>query len=248
LFASAIFIFGLVIGSFLNVLIQRMPHGESIVHPASHCPKCGHSLCWYELVPLVSFCLQRGRCRYCAKKISLQYPLVELFTGLIFVFLYTHYKLTLPLILSLPLAALLITITMIDLQHQIIPDILNLAGAIAGILVLALSDISIWDGLAGAFIGGATMLLIAIVSRGGMGGGDIKMMAWMGLFLGAKMTLLALFLSFILGGLISFILIMTGLKKRKDFIPFGPFLAAGGFAAYLFGPEILAWYVQTFIR
>lgn len=248
MFAIIFFIFGTIIGSFLNVLIYRLPQGKSVIYPPSGCPQCGHTLRWHELVPLASFCLQQGKCRHCGGRISWQYPLVELSTGLIYLFLYTHYALTLSLLTAMPFAALLICITVIDFQHQIIPDGVNMAGAIIGMLALTISDVSAMSGLGGACLGGAVMLLIAIVSRGGMGGGDIKMMAWLGLLLGWERTLLALFLSFIIGGLGSLLLMLAGIKKRKDFIPFGPFLAVGGFTAYVFGNEILTWYLKAYIH
>jgi leader peptidase (prepilin peptidase)/N-methyltransferase len=164
-------------------------------------------------------------------------------TGLIYVGLYIIFGLKIKLGVALLFASVLIPLVVIDLQQQIIPDQLNMTGAIAGLLAIVASDITFINALIGAFIGGGLMLLIAVISRGGMGGGDIKMMAWVGLFLGWKLTLLALFLSFLIGGLGSLILILFGIKKRKDFIPFGPFLAIGGFTAYAFGYEILAWYL-----
>lgn len=238
-----IFLFGLTLGSFLNVVICRLPLGQSVLIPPSHCPQCKNRLSWVNLVPLVSYVVQGGKCCNCGKVISLQYPIVEMATGLIYVGLYIIFGLKIKLGVALLFASVLIPLVVIDLQQQIIPDQLNMTGAIAGLLAIVASDITFINALIGAFIGGGLMLLIAVISRGGMGGGDIKMMAWVGLFLGWKLTLLALFLSFLIGGLGSLILILFGIKKRKDFIPFGPFLAIGGFTAYAFGYEILAWYL-----
>jgi leader peptidase (prepilin peptidase)/N-methyltransferase len=168
-------------------------------------------------------------------------------TGVVYLFVFIHYGLTLGLIAALAFISVLIPIVFIDLKHQIIPDKLNLVGAILGLLILSFNDVSLFSSVLGSVAGGLIMLLIAIVSRGGMGGGDVKMMAMMGLFLGLKLTFLALFFSFVIGGLGSLLLILFGIKKRKDYIPFGPFLAIGGFAAYVFGIEILAWYFKTFM-
>jgi leader peptidase (prepilin peptidase) / N-methyltransferase len=233
-------------GSFLNVVICRMPANQSVIYPSSHCPICGYQLAWLELIPLVSYLLQRGTCRECAQPISIQYPLVELLTGLVYLFLYTQYGLSNQLLTAMIFASLLIPIIYIDLMYQIIPDTLNAAGAALGLLNLVVSHLTLTSALLGAVVGGSIMLVIAVISRGGMGGGDIKMVTVMGLFLGLKFTFVALFLSFIIGGLGSLLLIICGLKHRKDFIPFGPFLAIGGFAAYVFGNEILAWYFQRF--
>ncbi|HBS60041.1 MAG TPA: prepilin peptidase [Firmicutes bacterium] len=242
------FLGGLIVGSFLNVVICRLPAGDSLVLPASLCPECRQRLAWYELVPVLSYLWQRGKCRHCGTAISLQYPLVELATGAAYLGLFLLLGLQPKLLTSLMFISLCIPIVVIDLDRQIIPDQLNLGGAVLGLLAAAVSHTAFTDVLAGGLAGGVIMLLIAIVSRGGMGGGDIKMMAWIGLFLGLKMTMLALFLSFVIGGLASLILILAGRKRRKDFIPFGPFLAAGGFTAYVFGPAILAWYVQNFLH
>ena len=242
------FLGGLIVGSFLNVVICRLPVGNSVVVPASNCPECRQRLAWFEMVPLLSYLGQRGKCRHCGQAIPLQYPLVELATGVSYLALFLLLGLQPKLLTSLVFVSLCIPIVVIDLHHQIIPDQLNLWGAVMGLLAAAVSHAAFLDVLAGGLAGGVIMLLIAIVSRGGMGGGDIKMMAWIGLFLGLKMTMLALFLSFIVGGLASLFLILSGRKRRKDFIPFGPFLAVGGFTACVFGPAILAWYVQTFLR
>lgn len=238
------FIFGSIFGSFLNVVICRLPGNGSVVCPASHCPYCRQPLAWFELIPLLSYIWQRGKCCHCGITISPQYPLVELVTGVSYLGLFLLFGLQPKLLVAMLFVSLCIPITIIDMRHQIIPDQLNLLGAVLGLLTAPLLHAAWTDVLTGGFIGGAVMLGIALVSRGGMGGGDIKMMAWMGLILGWKMTLLALFLSFVIGGLVSLILIVGRFKKRKDYIPFGPFLAVGGCVALLFGREILGWYVK----
>lgn len=246
--AIIVFIAGLIIGSFLNVIIYRLPLAQSVIFPVSHCPHCRLKLAWYELIPLASYLLQQGKCRQCGMAVSASYLLVELLTGMIYLWAFQHYGFTVELVTALAFVSVLIPIIFIDLKHQIIPDTLNLTGVLLGLMTLPLREISVFNSLLAAVLGGTVLLLIAIISRGGMGGGDVKMMAWMGLFLGWKLTLLALFISFIVGGLGSLILILCGFVKRKDFIPFGPFLAVGGLTAYVFGYEILTWYFKTFIR
>jgi leader peptidase (prepilin peptidase)/N-methyltransferase len=239
-----ILLFGLTIGSFLNVVIYRLPLGQSITFPPSHCPQCEQRLRWYELIPVISYMLQGGKCRSCRIAIPIRYPLVELLTGILYIMLYLHFGLSYKFFTAILFISVLIPIIFIDLQHQLIPDSLNVAGVILGISVLPWSDVSLTSAALGFLVGGGIMLLIAVISHGGMGGGDIKMMAMMGIFLGLKLTCLALFLSFIFGGVVSLIVILLGIKKRKDFIPFGPFLALGGFTSCGFGNEIIAWYIR----
>jgi leader peptidase (prepilin peptidase) / N-methyltransferase len=239
-----IFCLGLVIGSILNVVIHRLPLGQSVTFPPSHCPHCIHRLRWFELIPLGGYLFQGGKCQACGSAISIRYPRVEIMTGCLYVFLYIHFGLNYHLLVALSLISVLIPIVCIDLQHQLIPDALNLAGGVIALIALLWSDISFVSAASGFLIGGSILLLIAVISRGGMGGGDIKMMAMMGLFLGWRMTLLALFVSFIIGGVGSLIFILTGIKGRKDMIPFVPFLALGGFTAYVYGNEILIWYIR----
>lgn len=242
---SFIFIFGLIIGSFLNVVIYRVPLGQSIAYPPSHCPQCQQQLAWYQLIPVVSYLWQAGKCRQCGAPIALRYVLIELVTGFCFLGLYLYYGLTYQLLHALIFISILIPIVCIDYEHQIIPDSINLTGAILGLIIVPLTSLTYSNALLGVLVGGGVMLLIAVLSRGGMGGGDIKMMAMAGLFLGWPMTLMALFLSFVLGGIGSLVLLLTGIKKRKDAIPFGPFLAVGGFLAYVYGEEFLHWYLKT---
>jgi leader peptidase (prepilin peptidase)/N-methyltransferase len=243
--AVMFFALGMIVGSFLSIITFRLPGNGSVVYSASHCPHCQHSLDWQELIPLLSYLWQQGKCRHCGTAVFPQYPLLELTGGFTYTGLFIFYGLRMELLIALIFVSILIPIVLIDFRHQIIPDALNIAGAIAGLAAIHLTSFSFMDAMLGVFAGGGIMLLIAVVSRGGMGGGDIKMTAWMGLFLGWKMTLLALFISFIISGFASFLLIIFKIKKRKDFIPFGPFLAAGGFTAYVFGREILARYLQN---
>ena len=241
--AVFVFFFGLLIGSFLNVCIWRLPREESIIRPGSHCPACSTVLGARDLVPVLSWLFLRGKCRFCGVKISARYPAVELLTGGLFLVTYLHYGLTPGLVAALVFSSFMVAITFIDLDHQIILDGMLALLAICGL------GLQLWTGsvgwvsmLIGAFVGGGLLLLLAILSRGGMGGGDVKFAAALGFWLGWPGILLGLFLGFVLGGLISLLLLVTGLRGRKDFIPFGPFIAIGAWIALLYGRRILDWY------
>lgn len=239
-----IFILGAALGSFLNVCIYRIPEEESVVFPPSHCLGCGNRLLARDLIPIFSFVFLRGRCRHCQARISWQYPLVELATGLLFVLVWLSTGYSWATLAGWVFVAVLLTVTVIDLRHMIIPDQILLAGILMGLPFLFLN--SRWDmlwGIAAGLAAGAFMLAIAVVSRGGMGGGDIKLAAFMGLFLGPQMVGLALFLAFLVGGLIGIGLLVTGKKGRKDAVPFGPYLALGGVLALLQGADIINWYL-----
>ncbi len=243
LFPIFIFILGLLIGSFLNVCIWRLPREESIIRPGSHCPACSTALGARDLVPVLSWIFLRGKCRYCAEKISARYPLVELLTGGLFLWCALHYGLTPAMGAALVFSTFMVAITFIDLDHQIILDGMLILLAILGL------GLQWWTGavgmvsmLIGAGVGGGLLLALAILSGGGMGGGDVKFAAALGFWLGWPGTLLGLFLGFVLGGLISGFLLVFRLRGRKDFIPFGPFIAIGAWITLLYGKKILDWY------
>ncbi len=240
-----IFTFGIVFGSFLNVCISRIPAKESLL-PASHCPKCNGAIKPYDNIPVLSYLFLRGKCRHCNERISLLYPAVELLTGLVFLLLFYRYGLSLPFVEYAVLSCLLITMAFIDLKTQEIPDGLVLFGLIAGILFTFLFNFqsSILSGLIGFVLGGGLFLLIAIASKGGMGGGDIKLMAVLGLWLGWQGILVISLFSFLIGAVISVTLLLLKLKSRKDYIPFGPFIALAALLWMLFGNELLNWYMQ----
>jgi len=238
------FIFGLAIGSFLNVCIYRLPRKESIVSPGSHCPYCGHLLGFWDLVPLVSF-ITLKKCRYCGKEISPRYFLVELITALLFVAVYVRFMFyernPLLFISYLILCSALVVITFIDLEHKIIPDKITYPGMAVGLIISLFSN-SFLPSLFGLAIGAGILYLIVILSRGGMGGGDVKLAAMLGAFLGWRLLLLNLFLSFLFGGVIATILLLLKIKGRKDYIPFGPYLALAGIVTIFWGKQILFWY------
>lgn len=240
-----IIILGLIIGSFLNVCIYRIPKKESIIFPPSHCTSCDESLRPWDLIPILSYVFNRGRCRYCGEKISPQYPIIEFLNGLIYLLLYLKYGLTITFIKYALLASLLIVISFIDLKLQIIPDRLNIFTLILGILFLLIEmDFSsALNSILGLLVGGGIFLLIAIITNGAMGGGDIKLMGALGLFLGWKYILMVTLISFIIGAIASIVLMALGIKGRKDFIPFGPFISISGLIVMIYGSEILMWYL-----
>jgi len=244
-----IFILGLIIGSFLNVCIYRIPKNISIVCPPSSCGSCGQGLRVLDLIPLISYIFLKGKCRYCNSRISLRYPLVELLTGLIFLLVYYIIGFNLFLIKYLILSSILIVVTFIDLEYKIIPDRIVIFTLVSGIILnIFVKDVSFLSSLIGFFLGGGVLLIIALVSGGAMGGGDIKFMAALGLYLGYKAMIVALIISFISGGIIGLVLILFKIKSRKDYIPFGPFLALGALISALFYDYIIFWYFINIIN
>ena len=237
------FLLGLIIGSFLNVVIYRLPEGRSVVAPRSQCGSCGKVLGVWELVPVVSYFLQRGRCRHCRAGLSWRYPAVEGLTGAVFWLLGRRFPLGGALVPFLVLAALLVAITFIDLDHYYIPDKLLAVGAAAWVVLrAAVPFIEFERAMLGAALAFALMLIIYLLARGGMGFGDVKLAALLGLYLGPAPVILALLLSFIVGAAAGILLMVLKLKGRKDMLPLGPFLALGTFFTMLWGPAILLWY------
>ncbi len=246
-----LFLLGLAVGSFLNVCIHRLPAGESVISPRSHCRACGETLGPPDLIPVVSYLWLRGRCRRCGAPFSARYALVELATGALFAWCLAVVGPEPALVRALVLTAFLVVVAVIDFDHQLILDKVVAWLAAAGValnLALAASPAAalplLWDMLLGGLLGGGVMLAIAVVTRGGMGGGDIKFLAALGLWFGWQLTLLTLFLSFVIGGAGGAVLLLLRLRGRKDFIPFGPFIAAGAFVALLYGPALVDWYAR----
>lgn len=242
-----VFCLGAVIGSFLNVCIYRIPLGESIVYPPSYCENCGYRLKSLDLVPIISYIFLAGRCRECSSKISIRHPIVEIITGVLFLFSFNRFRLTCDFLSALILISILIISTFTDIEHGIIPDKVVIPGMAAGFLINALShpDKLLYY-LLGFLLGGGFLLLLAVMSHGGMGGGDIKLFAMIGLFFGMKLTALSLLLAFISGSIIGLIFIIFNLKKPKDTIPFGPFIALASIISLLFGGGIISWYLEMF--
>ncbi|MDI6874383.1 MAG: prepilin peptidase [Actinomycetota bacterium] len=249
--SAVIFLLGLVVGSFDNVAVYRIPEGLSLWSPRSFCPRCRSQIAWYDNIPLLSYVLLRGRCRKCEEPISFRYPLVELISGLLFlaVFARLDFEWRAELVPHLFLITVLIIVSVIDLQHQIIPNrviypSMPLGLASMGAVALARGDAGIFlRSLAGLAIGGVPLGLLALLLPRGMGMGDAKLAAFTGIFLGYH-QLTALFFAFLTGSLAGITLIATGRKGRKSRIPFGPFLALGSFLAFLFGEQIWTFYRQ----
>lgn len=241
--SAIFFVLGIVIGSFLNVCALRIPKGESFVWGRSHCPGCGQDLTWWQLIPLVSFILIRGKCAHCKAKVSWRYPLVELVTGVSFLLVYLAIGLSPQLIPALLLIGILIVVSLIDLDYQIIPNKLVAFGFVTGIPInLIFGRITWMEMLCGLLVGGGFLLLIALLSRGGMGGGDVKFTAMLGIYLGWQYTLETVFLASLFGAFVGIGLILTKGATRKTPIPFGPFLALSAYILCLWGPEVNNWY------
>ena len=248
-----IFIFGLAIGSFLNVCIYRIPLRKSILFPASHCPKCGNKIRAFDNIPILSYLILRGKCRYCKEKISLIYPAVELLSGLLFLLLYRNYGLSWEFAAGLFLFSSLLVIFFIDLKYQLIPDVITLPGIIVGFIFSFLSKSPPFlESLIGFFVGGGLLYFMAIFGdklfkKESMGGGDIKLAAMLGTFLGWKMVLLVIFLASFLGAIAGIIFIIFSKQMRgKRLIPFGPFLAIATLIAVFFGNQIIELYFGLF--
>jgi len=245
-------ILGLVVGSFLNVCIDRLPRNESIVLPPSHCEACQHKLSAKDLIPVFSYLRLRGRCRYCQASLPRRIFWVELATAVIFALLCWRYGLRPELGVMIFYACLFIVIFVIDLEHTLILNkIVYPTMVVAFLLALYpwpwFND-SIGMRLAYAALGGAIgfaiFLLIAIISRGGMGWGDVKLAALIGLATGFPLVFLAIIMAAILGGIVAVALVVIRKKKRREMIPFGPFLALAAMVTLLWGPRILDWYLH----
>jgi leader peptidase (prepilin peptidase) / N-methyltransferase len=243
-------VFGAVIGSFINVCIYRIPRQASLLFPRSHCPNCSTSLSWSELIPLIGYLRNQGRCRYCDKTISSRYPVVEVAMAGFGGFSAWNGADLGQVLAIFTLSAFMLLIAIIDYDWQIIYDKVVIAFAFSGIMV-GIFQAESWQRMlsehGAAVSGGAICLLsIALASRGGLGLGDVKFAAAAGLWLSWQQMVLMLFIAFSSGGLIACALIFLGCKGRKDMIPFGPFLTLGLWLTYVYGEQIMAWYWTFF--
>jgi len=242
---SFAFIFGAVVGSFLNVCIFRMPAKTSIIKPLSQCPHCHHPVRFYDNIPLISYILLMAKCRDCGGKISWRYPLVELITALLSLFLFLKFGLSLTFLIVFIFTAVLIVITFIDLDHQIIPDVLTLPGIpIFFLLAIFVVKVPWLEALIGLLIGGGMLFAIAyiyqlITKREGMGGGDIKLLAMIGGFLGWKSLIFILLFSSFSGAIIGIAAMVIQKQDMKYAIPFGPFLSAAAVAYFFWGDAFM---------
>lgn len=254
------FIFGLPVGSFLNVCIYRLPRSESIINPPSHCPKCNKRIEWYNNIPLISYILLNGKCRNCRATISLRYFWVELLTGLMSLFLTMKFGFSLNFFIFAVFTCILIVVTFIDFEHYLIPDVLVLPGIVLGLAVSTKNNLlatlnplffdfsyplsAFLNSLTGACLGFLSLLAVALIGEAlfkkeAMGGGDLKLLAMMGAFLGWKNVLLTIFLSSLVGSVIGIAMILLKKKGRKEYIPYGPYLALAGIISIFWGDIII---------
>ncbi|MFC3883095.1 prepilin peptidase [Bacillus songklensis] len=243
-----LFVFGLILGSFFNVVGLRLPKGQSIIKPRSACPHCQKQLTVRELIPFFSYIFQGGSCRNCGKAISPVYPSVELATGVLFGAAPLVSSSLEEAIIYVTLVSLMMVITVSDMAYMIIPDKILLF--FGGLFVLERAIYPLtpwWDSIAGGMIGVGLLLLIAILSRGGMGGGDIKLFGVIGLALGMKAILLSFFFSTVMGVIVGLIGLFIGRVKRGKPMPFGPSIAIGTIVYFIYGQKILDWYFYNVI-
>ena len=247
------FVLGAVIGSFLNVCIYRIPAGKSIVSPSSSCPSCGHQIRCYQNIPIISYLILQGRCASCRQPISMRYPIVEALTGGLFALVFHYFGLNVETPVYWLFLAVLVAIFFIDLDHRIIPDVISLPGIVVGFLCsFLLPQVSWLESLLGVLIGGGVLLLIAwgyelLTKREGMGGGDIKLLAMLGAFLGWKAVLPVVFLASLLGTLVGVPLLFLQKSGTRLAIPFGPFLATAAFIYLFWGKRLIDWYFHLVI-
>ena len=236
-------LFGLAVGSFLNVVIYRVPRRQSIAVPPSHCPHCGVRLGPAELVPLFSFAWQRGRCRHCGGPIGWRYPAVEALTGLLFVLAYLRFGWTGLALYWSVFSALLVVVACIDWEHRIIPNVVLGAGLALGLVITLVLQLPLPAAAMGLASGFSIFLLLAAAWSGAMGAGDVKLAGVLGWYLGWPLVVVGLFGGVLSGALVGLILLITRRKAARDQIPLGPFLALGALLAVFFGRELLDWYL-----
>ena len=238
-----IFILGLIIGSFLGVVIDRVPRGENIVTGRSKCNTCQRNLTPLELIPVLSFLMQRGKCRKCQSKLSLFYPGIELLTGLTFFLTFQVFETSLEAALAIIFTSILIIISFIDIQTKLIYDRFQIAILILALISAFVESKNPLNLVIGSLVISIPLLIIALISQG-MGGGDIKLMFVSGAYLGFPNILVAFIIASISGGIYGIYSLMTQKHNRKSEVPFGPFLALGLFIALLYGNRLIEWYLS----
>jgi len=263
LYLVFIFILGTVVGSFLNVCIHRLPRGESVIYPASHCPQCGQRLRGLELVPVIGYFLLGGKCRYCRKPISFRYPLVEFITGALLVGValgFSPSSFPLEFFFYMIFSVFMIIVFFTDLEQQVIPDSINITGIILGLGFNFIKGMFFQKGAINVFLSSLFGMLIGyvllyLIAKFGklwfkkevMGEGDLYLAAFLGAYLGWQGVLLSIFLAYLLAGAISLVLLVLGKIKMGGYLPFGPALVAGGIITLFFGQQIITWYLKLFI-
>lgn len=237
------FLFGITLGSFFNVVGLRVPKKMPFAYDRSFCPSCHKQLSWFELIPVFSFILQRGKCRTCQQKISLIYPIIELLTGLLFVLCYLMIGIELELIIALLLISMLMIVFVSDITYMLIPNKVLLFFLPLFMMMRVIQPLDPWwSSITGGTVAFILIALIIIVSKGGMGAGDMKLFGLLGIVLGLGKVLLTFFLASLLGALIGMILLLRKIIKRKQPIPFGPYIIVASIISYFFGDIIIEWY------
>lgn len=240
--------YGLCVGSFLNVCIYRIPLSRSIVRPGSACPACKAPIRWYDNIPLVSYLLLRGRCRHCRSHVSVRYPIIEALTGGFALVALYAFGVSASALAHFIFYSVLLTLTFIDIDHRIIPDVISLPGIpLFFLLSLTVPTLTWQEAALGLVAGGGSLWLVAwtyqrVTGKAGMGGGDIKLLAMMGAFIGWKGVLFTVFFSSLTGSVIGLSIMAAQKGTMKMALPYGPFLAAGGIAYTLFGAQLIGWY------
>ena len=244
--AIAIFIFGLVVGSFANVCIHRLPKKESIVFPVSHCISCSAPVRPFDNIPVISYLILGGKCRNCKENISAMYPIIEVITGLLLLAGLFKFGLTFDFLIYTIVAPTLVIISTIDIEHQIIPDVIILPGIVLGLAAGSYS-IGYVDSILGFFLGGGLFYFLAALSKGGMGGGDIKYIAAAGALVGWEKVLLIIFIAAFLGSIVSIFQIALRKKSRKSLIPFAPFLSVATLITLFYGNLLIKLYLEGLV-
>ncbi len=238
------FLFGISIGSFLNVLIYRIPNEMGVMKGSSFCPNCSHSLQWSDLVPVVSFIVLLGKCRYCKKSISFRYPFVELLTGILFTLCFWVYGFSLYAFVFCVVSACLVSLTFIDIDETYIPDRFHVIIFLCGLVLLVFTgELSLWDRLIGLVCISAPLYALSRLT-GGIGEGDVKLFAACGILLGWKLILLTMLFASVAAALVGVILMITKQADRKTAIPFGPYIAASVAVSFLVGNNLIEWYLE----
>lgn len=228
------------------MVIYRLPRGESVVWPGSHCAACQHPLKALDLIPVLSYLLLKGQCRYCSQKISPRYPLVEIITALLFLLVHWNFAWTVQTLAGCIFTSVLVVVSFTDIEKGIIPDLITYPAAIVG-LILSFYTIGIKEALLGALLFSAAFFIVALVSRGGMGGGDIKLAAVIGAFVGLPGIFLVFVISSLLGGFWAIRLLLQGKASRKTAIKFGPFLAVAAWLVWMYGLQMMTFYWGLFV-
>ena len=241
--AGAVFCFGLAVGSFANVCIHRLPRKESVVVPGSHCPACSAAVRPLDNIPVISYIVLGGKCRDCATRISPIYSVIETVTAVLLLAGFFKFGLSFDFMVYAAVAPALVIITAIDIEHQIIPDVITLPGIALG-LAVGTYTIGYADSLLGFFVGGGLFYLLAVLSKGGMGGGDIKYISAAGALLGWQKVLLVIFIGALLGSVVGVFQIAVQKKTRKSLIPFGPFLATSTLITLFYGNSLIRLYLD----